>query len=63
MELRFDGRSVPSLVVDSLDLVCGGGGFRRLIPNFMPVGRRSGSRTSTDNVKHELGPIITVSMQ
>ena len=50
------------LVVDSLDLECSSGGFRRLLPNSMQVGHQSGGGTSTNNIKHELSPIMTVTM-
>ena len=60
MQRRFDGRSVPSLVVNSLDLLCGGGGLGRSLPNSMPVGSRSGSGTSPDDIEHEFSPITPI---
>ena len=62
MAFRFDGGSVSSLGMNSLDFLSGGGGFGRFLPNIMPVDRRSGGSTGADNVKHKLSPIVGVSM-
>ena len=62
MSLRFDGGSVSSLVMDSSDLERGGSGLRRLLPDSMPVDCRGGGGTGTNNVEHELSPIVVVSM-
>ena len=63
MSFRFDSGSVSSFVMNSLDLVRGGGRFRRPLPNSMPVDSRSGGSTGADDVKHELGPVVVVSMR
>jgi len=63
MAFSFDGGSISSLFMNSLDLLSGGGGFGRLRPNVMPVDRRSGGSTGADNVKHKLSPIVAVSMR
>ena len=60
MALRCDRRSLSSLVVDLVDLTRGGDSFWRLLPNVIPVNRRSRGSTCADNVKHELSPIATV---
>jgi len=62
MLLRFDGGSASSFVMDSLDIVSCGGGFRRFLPNIMPVDRRNGSGASSDNIKHKLSPITAVTI-
>jgi len=62
MLFRFDGGSVSSLLVDSLDLVHGSGSFGRLLPNSMPVDRRGRGSTCVNEVKHELGPIVAISV-
>ena len=63
MEIRFDGGPVSSIVVDPLDLLCSCGSLERPLPNGIPVNSRRSSSTSSDHVKHELSPVISISMR